>query len=93
MLTFTLRIKPANGRSLCGSDEEQDIEWHVRTPPPREAYEDADLQVLSVVADGAELDHIKEEFANLPYRKEGMRGTHRTNVWRGEMARFIWDNL
>ncbi len=39
-----------------------------------------------IQADGDELEHIQTRFANLPY-------AHRICTWRGEMARFILDNL
>lgn len=46
----------------------------------------ADKGLLYIQADGHELEHIQTRFANLPY-------AHRICTWRGEMARFILDNL
>ena len=46
----------------------------------------AETGLLFIQADGQELEHIQTRFANLPY-------SHRVCTWRGEMARFILDNL
>lgn len=44
--------------------------------------------VVEVYADGAELDHIRQRFVNIPDRKPAL-----SMKWFGEMARFIHANL
>lgn len=85
MLTFSVRIESGN---FAQEDKEEDIDWHVGETPPKERFEEADLQVLSVYADGHELEYIGTFFTGIPYRL-----VSRSNLWRGEIARFIWDNL
>jgi hypothetical protein len=43
--------------------------------------------VVTVQADGHELDEIIHTFSNVPW------STARVNKWRGEWARFIVENL
>lgn len=44
--------------------------------------------ILSIQADGDELDEIRLRFDHIPLPK------HRNSViWRGEFAQFIWENL
>lgn len=88
MLTFVLCLiedHPMGERKV-----EKDIEWHVGQNPPSEYLDDARLEVMSVMADGAELTHIIQTFTNLPYARHR---PGRSCVWRGELARFIFDNL
>lgn len=74
---------------LPGMGELREKEWHVGDKPPNEHIEDEGLQVHTVYADGHELTYIIEHFKNLPYTmKKG-----RSCVWRGDLARFIFDNL
>jgi hypothetical protein len=44
-------------------------------------------RIVSLTADGEELEKIKRDFINLVYPK-----TDRV-VWKGDMARFIYDHL
>ncbi len=64
-------------------------EWHVGDHPPNEFMEDEGLEVHTVYADGHELEHIELHFQNLPLTKRKGRSC----VWRGDLARFIFDNL
>ncbi len=75
--------------TLSDGNGMREREWHVgETPPANGDLDEASIQVQSVYADGHELEYIHAYFDNLP------RVTHvRSNVWRGEMARFIFDNL
>lgn len=87
MLTFTLSIRLTG--PVGAEVEEKDVDWKVGDAPPTEYLDDAGLTVLSVMADGKELAHIISHFSNFPYTyQEG-----RACVWRGDMARFIFDNL
>lgn len=64
-------------------------EWHVGDLPPNEFFDDEGLTLHTLYADGHELEHIISTFKNLPYTmKKG-----RSCVWRGDLARFIFDNL
>ena len=45
------------------------------------------LEVYSIQADGDELEAIRGQFSNIPMC------SGRVVTWRGEMARFIADNL
>ena len=91
MLTFTLSIRQTlpGEPSFVGKPEEKDVDWHVGESAPNEYLDDAGLTVLSVMADGKELAHIVSTFSNLPY----VYRDNRSCVWRGDMARFIFDNL
>ena len=42
--------------------------------------------IEAIQADGDELEYIRARFENLPV-------SHGICVWRGEMAKFIWENL
>lgn len=44
-------------------------------------------QVVSVRVDGDELDYILDNFSNIPFSQR------RVQIWRGEFARFIAENL
>lgn len=88
MLTFTLSVT----EELPFREPQQvekDIDWQVGEAPPSEYLDDATIQVLSVMAEGRELEHIIHEFINLPYTNRAGRSC----VWRGDLARFIFDNL
>lgn len=90
MLTFTISIRLTGPMGEEGEEvEEKDIDWKVGDNPPSEYLDDACLAVLSVIMDGKELAHILTEFHNLSYAYR----SNRSCVWRGEMARFIFDNL
>lgn len=45
-------------------------------------------RIVSLEADGEELESIKREFVNIPFTKSA-----RTMIWKAEFARFIWENL
>lgn len=45
-------------------------------------------RIVSLTADGEELERIKQEFANIPFSR-----TAKSVVWKGEFARHIYDNL
>ena len=62
-----------------------DLEWHVgkSTDNARQIAE----HVTEVQADGHELEHIRDNFMNLP------TANRRVVRWHGEMAKFIVGNL
>lgn len=63
------------------------LEWHISEPVPEGVHKNLNhLEYISV--DGDELDHIKTKFTNLP-----MANHKRVVSWRGELARFIVENL
>ena len=70
---------------LDSYNQEQTIQWHVGETLPENFY---DLQVLEAQADCHELQHIQENFHNIPYHK-----TKRVQRWFGAMAQFIAHNL
>lgn len=43
--------------------------------------------VTAITASGDELEFIREDFSNIPIRRENL------NIWRGGMAKFIFENL
>jgi len=43
---------------------------------------------IEVQADGDELAYLKNEFVNLPYNRRAS-----VQVWKGELAQFIYDNM
>lgn len=61
------------------------IDWHVGEKLHEDFYY---LDVAEVQADCDELQHIKENFHNIPYNK-----TKRVQRWFGAMAQFIAHNL
>lgn len=65
--------------------------WRVNDSPPNEFVDESEdmLNTLSITADGDELTYIIDNFKNLPYTKQKGRAC----VWKGELARFIFDNL
>ena len=68
----------------------KDLTWHVGDSfSPSDVLEHSALVILSVYADGHELDHVLATFENLPRVKK----ITRAQVWRGDFARFIFDNL
>lgn len=98
MLVLTYTVPPTSLADMGGPKEK---EWHVGDAPLREQLEDEGLQVVSIVADGEEVRYIRDNFSNLPMRtRDKSKGDLPGNVpdplecvWRGEMARFIFDNL
>jgi hypothetical protein len=63
-----------------------ELEWHVNEPKP--IKETGPRWDYRVQADGDELEFIKDNFTNLPYRKDS-----RIIIYQGDFARFILDNL
>jgi hypothetical protein len=45
-----------------------------------------DERDFTLIADGDELEQIKVRFVNVPH-------CHHITTWRGDMARFIFENL
>jgi len=64
-------------------------EWEVGQAQPSKQLEDGDLQIHTISAEGKELAHIISTFSNLPYKYT----QDNLCVWRGDLARFIFDNL
>lgn len=59
-------------------------EWHVGERPPknRTLYD-----CYLIQADGDELDYILSNFSNIPKTNKKLQ------VWTGDFANFIWQNL
>jgi len=70
------------------SDGMREREWHVGEAPPNARLDDNDIVIHTVYADGHELEYIQQYFKNIPYKCAS-----RSCTWRGELARFIFDNL
>lgn len=60
------------------------VAWYVGTAVPQFL---ADHTVVFVQADGDELEHIRKRFANIPL------SMNRVQIWRGDFAMFIAENL
>lgn len=76
-------------KSMADDDGMKERTWEVGHKRPSEQLDDADIVIHSIYADGDELAYIGNLFKNLPiypYRDKRC-------VWRGELARFIFDNL
>lgn len=73
--------------------EEHSLDWTVGKESPCNTVDDESANIKSILADGLELEHIKERFRNLPYAKGNDQGNGDSCIWRGEFARFIYDNL
>lgn len=67
------------------SKDGREKEWHVGNPKPTMFSE-----VVEVQADGDELGFLISKIINLPHVLPGHKPVQ---VWRGDMARFIYDNL
>jgi hypothetical protein len=58
--------------------------WHIGETIPPIAFAD----IYKVTADGAELNYVQQMFRNIP-----MSYSKTTNVWHGDFAKFIANNL
>lgn len=98
MLVLTYKTPPED---LADRGDPKEKEWHVGDQPLREQLDINNLQVLSIVADDAEIIYIRQRFSNLPIVALDLNRLYRAGnqpdpgecVWRGEFARFIFDNL
>lgn len=91
MLSITRKCDVDKIKSGRGSYDEEPYSYtwyvqHENTPclVGGEKFTD----VCEVYADGHELQHIITNFKNLPICTD-----KRVNVWRGELAQFIYENL
>lgn len=66
------------------SDGDSAIWYHNQPKPDVDITEQADS--FELYASGDELEMVKQHFVNVPYR-------HMFTVWRGDMAKFIFENL
>ena len=60
--------------------------WHLQNKRPEVLWHISD-DVQKLQADGDELELIRQRLVNVPITHGGVC------IWRGEMARFIYDNL
>lgn len=60
-------------------------DWWINSKGPELA---ADDEIISVQADGDELDYVKVMFTNIPFNN-----SCRVQIWHGEFARFIIRNF
>lgn len=67
------------GKSFGG-----DVSWVFRNPKPKVLSG----HVVSITASSVELEYIKLNFSNLPFRKDAVEVT-----WSGDFARFLYDNI
>lgn len=74
--------------TLPNGEGMKEREWHVGEAPPNASLDDTDITIHTVYADGHELEYVQHYMVGIPYKTGG-----RSNVWRGEFARFIFDNL
>lgn len=68
--------------------QERTLDWHVGETAPKDVIDDESVQVLDIYADGEELEYIRDYFVGIPMK----RRAHGV-LWRGEFARFIFDNM
>lgn len=66
--------------------EELSETWWVDSQKPWQNIDD--ITIIDISADGDELGFIRDTFKNIPDAH-----TKRVVVWKGEFARFIYDNL
>lgn len=64
----------------------REIIWHVGKPLP--VIHDILSNIVSVQADGDELEHVRDTISGIPDRKDA-----RVVSWFGDHARFIAGNL
>lgn len=64
------------------------LEWQIGNTSPSNQIDEEGVEIISIYADGKELEFIKDNFVNIPCRIGASTAT-----WRGEFARFIYDNL
>jgi len=66
--------------------EIDEIWWVDSARKPWESLKD--ITIVAIQANGDELQYIRDHFINIP-----MLAMKRTAIWKGEFARFIYDNL
>ena len=94
LVTYKLDIRSDSdhlGAIMEQGSPEKELEWKVGQKTPRDQIESS-VYIYSVYADGDELEYILANFNNLPHPTLGARD-RRACVWRGDFARFIYDNL
>jgi hypothetical protein len=74
----------------------QEIQWHVGEDV-KEIWQPHNPKlprrvVVELQADGHELEHVLKNFSNIPIRMVN-RVPHRSMIWFGDHARFIYHNL
>ncbi len=85
-ITYTYMVKHPMGNQF----KETTMNWKLDDDPPL-FQEQREVRVLSVVADGDELTYLKEHFTGIPFVNG--KGDNPSLTWRGDAARFIFDNL
>lgn len=75
-------------KSMADDDGMKERTWEVGHKRPSEQLDDADIIIHTIYADGPELDHITCKMVGIPYKVNADKC-----VWRGDLARFIFDNL
>ena len=92
-ITYTYQTK-ANSSFVVGLvTKTETLDWKLDDGPP--AFKvfngSGEFAIVSVDADGPELTFLYEHFEGIPKVHGKAEGEHVT--WRGEFARFIFDNL
>lgn len=87
-LKFTIVVN----RSVRGNKKVFHYTWHVGdkhpcNDPTLKVLHPHDYRAVFAMADGRELDYIKNRFSRIPMTDD------RTVMWRRELSQFIWDNL
>lgn len=77
-MAFFVELSSNNGATVT-----RQLQWHIGTRTPKKITGE---KVLSLMADGDELEFINARFRNVPY-------CHPITQWEGEMANFIFTNL
>lgn len=71
-----------------GYIREDTLEWHVGELSPKDQIDEEELEeIISIYADSQEKEHILATMKGIPYTEKY------SCVWRGDIARFIFDNM
>lgn len=89
-ITYTYQVPPKSKFVVGLVTETATMDWKLDDESPI-LQEERKVEVLSVVADGDELTYLKEHFTGIPFVNG--KGDNSSLTWRGEFARFIFDNL
>lgn len=94
LLAIALLAASASARAvlICTSandyDPDETVTWYIGQPAP--SINVGAEQFVSCAATGNELAYVRASFAGIPMRGTG---NSRTMIWRGDMAKFVIENL
>lgn len=89
MITIKYKVVGV-GRQTLNYNPDRTLEWKLDDGLPSHTVTE-EVNVLSVTATGVERTYLEEHFKGLPMALG--KASEVAVTWRGEFARFIFDNL